>query len=323
MATEAAKTAIPERKGIRKGIYILPNLFTTASLFSGFYGIISSLKGHALAATLDGLTKNGVAESVVESFNGGHAAVSHFYEISAWAILVSAAFDSMDGAVARLTRTTSDFGAEYDSLCDLVAFGVAPAVLMYSWALEPFQRFGWLACFIYVACAALRLARFNVQSGDVESKSFQGLPSPGAAGVISTTVLFYLYLSNFGGDEAKKVTWLLKQNVLELPHWIFLAITFMAAFMMVGNIRYRSSKNLDPLKRLPFVSLLAAIGLISLVAAEPHLTLFAIVMTYFLSGPLEWFLFYRHRKQGVHGPSDDLYKEDDADLRSSSDNKGE
>lgn len=312
----------PERRGIRKGIYILPNLFTSASLFSGFYGIIASLKGHSLASTLDQMRTSGVAEHVVESFNGGSAAVSGYYEMAAWAILVSGAFDSMDGAVARLTRTTSDFGAEYDSLCDLVAFGVAPALLMYTWALEPFNRYGWLTCFVFVACAALRLARFNVQSGDIEKKSFQGLPSPGAAGVIAVTVLFYLYLSNFGGDEAKQVTWLLKRNVLELPHWVFMAITLMAGLMMVSNVRYRSSKNLDPLKRLPFLSLLAVVGLIVAIAAEPHLTLFAIVMTYFLSGPAEMFLFYRHRKQGVKGPSDDLYSEDDADLHPPTNGEG-
>jgi CDP-diacylglycerol--serine O-phosphatidyltransferase len=309
MANGAAR-AVPQRTGIRKGIYILPNLFTTASLFSGFYGIVSTLKGHALNGQLHAMREAGVAERIVESFQGGSAAVSDFYMVSAWAILVSAAFDAMDGTVARITNTMSDFGGEYDSLSDLVAFGVAPALLMYSWALEPFAKYGWMACFLYVACAALRLARFNVQSGDVEKKSFQGLPSPGAAAVISTTVLFYLYLNGFSGDESKKVTWLLKQNVAEWPNWIYLAITFAAGLMMVTNIRYRSSKNLDLLKRLPFVSLLIALGIIMLIVAQPQITLFAIVMAYFFSGPVEMFLFYRHRKRGEHGPSDTLYEAD-------------
>lgn len=304
--------AVPERTGIRKGIYILPNLFTSASLFSGFYGIVSTLKGHALATTLTAMRELGVAERVVESYQGGSAAVSHFYEVSAWAILVSAAFDAMDGTVARVTNTMSDFGAEYDSLSDLVAFGLAPAVLMYAWALEPFEKFGWMACFLYAACAALRLARFNVQSGDVEKKSFQGLPSPGAAAVISVTVLFYVFLANWSGGESKAVAWLLKQNVLEVPHWVFMAVTSTAAIMMVSNVRYRSSKNLDPLKRIPFLSLLLIIGVIMLLASQPQLTLFALVMTYFFSGPIEMFLFYRHRKSGERGPSDELYEDEAA-----------
>lgn len=308
-----AEVAPPRIRGIRKGIYVLPNLFTSASLFSGFYGIIASLKGHALSSSLESLRRAGVGEAVIDHFGGGPAAVTHFYEVAAWAIIVSAAFDAVDGAVARLTRTQSDFGAEYDSLCDLVAFGVAPALLMYAWALESFGRIGWLVCFLYAACAALRLARFNVQSGDVEKKSFQGLPSPGAASVVAVTVLFVLYLSEFGGDESKRLTWLLKRNVLELPHWVFLAITLTAGLMMVSNVRYRSSKNLDPLKRAPFFVLLAAVGLIILVAAEPHLTLFAIVMTYFLSGPIEYLLFRRHRERGERGRSDDLYADDQAE----------
>ncbi len=298
------------RTGIRKGIYVLPNLFTTASLFAGFYGIVSSLKGHALANTLEGMRRAGISERVVEQFSGGTAAVSHFYEVAAWAILVSAAFDAMDGTVARLTRTMSDFGGEYDSLSDLVAFGVAPAVLMYSFALEPFMRWGWLAAFLYVACAALRLARFNVQSGDVEKKSFQGLPSPGAAATIAVTILLYVYLTNFVGDESKRVTMLLRRNVLELPHWVYLALTFTGALLMVSNVRYRSSKNLDPLKRAPFFILLAAVGLLALIAAEPVLTLFFLVMGYFLSGPIEWIIFRRHRRTGERSSSDDLYAED-------------
>ncbi len=315
----------PARTGLRRGIYVLPNLFTSASLFAGFYGIISSLKGHSLASALDNLRRAGIDESRLEQLAGGtDAIVSGYYQVAAIAIFVSAAFDSVDGAVARLTRTASDFGAEYDSLSDLVAFGVAPALLMYAWALEPFQRYGWLACFLYAACAALRLARFNVQSGDVEKKSFQGLPSPAAAMVIAATVLFYLYLADFGGDEStKQVTWLLKRNVLELPHWVFLAITFMAGLMMVSNVRYRSlSKDIDPLKRAPFFVLLIAVGLIILVAAQPVISLFFIAMGYFFSGPVEWFLFRHHRKTGQTGAADELYAEDLADAESDANRDG-
>ena len=306
-----AEAERPRRTGIRKGIYILPNLFTSASLFSGFYGIIASLKGHALATTLDAMRESGVAEQAIESFQGGTAAVSHFYEVAAWAVLVSAGFDSMDGSVARLTNTQSEFGAEYDSLADLVSFGVGPAVLMYAWALEPFQKFGWMACFLYMACAALRLARFNVQSGDVEKKSFQGLPSPGAAAVVATTVLFWIFLGHWEGDS-KPLRWLIDRNVLAVPHWVFLAITLGAGLMMVSNVRYRSSKDLDLFKRVPFLTVLAIIGVIMAVASQPQIALFAIVMTYFLSGPIEMFLFYRHRKLGEKGASDDLYADDEA-----------
>jgi CDP-diacylglycerol---serine O-phosphatidyltransferase len=303
-----------QRTGLRRGIYILPNLFTSAALFAGFYGIIASLKGYSLRTTLEGLRAMGVSEGRLEAIAGGtDAAVSQYFEIAALAILVSALFDSMDGAVARLTRTASDFGAEFDSLADLVSFGVAPAILMYCWALEPFGRYGWLACFLYVICAALRLARFNVQSGDVEKKSFQGLPSPGAAGTLAVTVLFYIYLASFGADASRSVTWLLKSGVLELPNWVFLALTCMAALTMVSNVRYRSpTKNLDPFRRAPFFVLLIAVGLLILIAAEPRISLFVIFMGYFLSGPVEWFLFLRHRRTGARGTADDLYADDEA-----------
>lgn len=300
----------PARTGIRKGIYILPNLFTTASLFAGFYGIISSLKGHALANQLEHLRQLGMGEELLAQVGGGPEAVSQYFVVAAWAIMVSGVLDAMDGSVARLTNTLSDFGSEYDSLADLVSFGVAPAILMYSWALEPFGRWGWLACFLYVACAALRLARFNVQSGDVEKKSFQGIPSPGAAGTIAVTVLFYLYMSDFVTDDVARVTTMLKRNVLEFPHWGFMLLTFSAAILMVSNVRYRSTKNLDPLKRAPFISLLAVVGFIILVAAEPQLTLFFFGIAYFLSGPFEWLLFRRSRGTGEESVSAELYAED-------------
>ena len=298
------------RTGIRRGIYLLPNLFTTASLFAGFYGIISSLKGHALANQLESMRQLGMGEEMLAQVGGGPDAVSQYFVVAAWAIMVSGVLDGMDGLVARLTRTMSDFGSEFDSLADLVSFGIAPAILMYSWALEPFGRWGWLACFLYVACAAPRLARFNVQSGDVERKSFQGIPSPGAAGTIAVTVLFYIYMSDFVADDVARVTLMLKRNVLEFPHWGFLALTFTAALLMVSNVRYRSTKNLDPLKRAPFISLLAVVGFFILVAAEPQLTLFFFGITYFLSGPVEWLLFRRARGTGEASVSSELYADD-------------
>ena len=148
----------PQDGEIHRGTYILPNLFTTANMFCGFFGMVNSFDGH--------------------------------YQTAAVAILASCLFDILDGKVARLVGATSRFGVEYDSLADLVAFGVGPAVLMYMWALKPFGRLGWLAAFLFMACGALRLARFNVQVDTVSKKYFVGLPIPGAACMVSTIVLF-------------------------------------------------------------------------------------------------------------------------------------
>lgn len=148
-------------ESMRKGIYILPNLFTTASLFAGFYSMVATMGGNYHSAAL-------------------------------W-ILVSAIFDGLDGKVARLTGTASKFGVEYDSLADLVSFCVAPGLLMYAWALKPFGRLGWLAAFLFVVCGALRLARFNVQVATVESKRFVGLPTPAAASMVCATVLLFFH----------------------------------------------------------------------------------------------------------------------------------
>ncbi|MEW6586929.1 MAG: CDP-diacylglycerol--serine O-phosphatidyltransferase, partial [Nitrospirota bacterium] len=144
---------------MRKGIYILPNTLTLCGMFLGFYSILASIKGLYLHAS--------------------------------WAILLAGIFDGLDGWVARLTHSTTRFGIELDSLSDLVAFGVAPAVLLYKWALMPFGRVGWAAAFFFVACGALRLARYNVQMGSTESKAFTGMPIPGAAGLLATLVIFY------------------------------------------------------------------------------------------------------------------------------------
>src|SRR5512133_1496950 len=158
-------------ESIKRGIYILPNLVTTGSLFAGFYSLVSTLNGNYQAAAI-------------------------------W-IFISAICDGLDGKVARMTGTTSKFGVEYDSLADLVAFGVTPGLMMYAWALKPFGRLGWLAAFLFVVCGALRLARFNVQVNTVESKRFVGLPIPAAASMVSATVLLFYH---FGWGSYKKVT---------------------------------------------------------------------------------------------------------------------
>jgi CDP-diacylglycerol--serine O-phosphatidyltransferase len=223
---------------VSKGIYILPNLFTAASLFAAFFGLVSTFNGE--------------------------------YTRAAVAILVSAILDSLDGKVARLTGTTSRFGVEFDSLADVVAFGVAPGFLVYAWGLRPFDKLGWMAAFVYVVCAALRLARFNVQISTVDSKRFNGLPSPAAASLLATTVLLFAYLEI---DEATR-------------HVPLLVEVFAAGFLMVSNFKYNSFKDADLYRRQPFYTLVLFILLLVIVAYEPHIMLFTVFVVYAGSGPV-------------------------------------
>ncbi|PIU32388.1 MAG: CDP-diacylglycerol--serine O-phosphatidyltransferase [Syntrophobacteraceae bacterium CG07_land_8_20_14_0_80_61_8] len=224
---------------VRKGTYILPNLFTTGNLFAGFYGIVCAIDGR--------------------------------YETAAVAILVSCLFDILDGKVARFTRATSRFGVEYDSLADLVAFGVGPAVLMYLWALKPFGRLGWLAAFVFVACGALRLARFNVQVDSVSKKCFVGLPIPGGAGMVATTVLFLHHLKGPEFDPSSI---------------FFVVFTYLLGFLMVSNVPYNSFKELEVIKGKPLPTLFVVVVLLTVVAARPHIMLFSLGVAYVISGPL-------------------------------------
>jgi CDP-diacylglycerol---serine O-phosphatidyltransferase len=236
-------------EGMRKGIYILPNLFTTGSLFAGFYGIVSTMNGK--------------------------------YDVAAFWILVSSIFDGLDGKVARLTGTSSKFGVEYDSLADLVAFGVAPGILMYSWALKPFGRLGWLAAFLFVVCGALRLARFNVQVNTVESKRFVGLPIPAAASMVSAMVLLFYH---FGWPGSfKKLAILL--------------LIYLLAFLMVSNFRYYSFKDPSIIKRQPFIFLVLAILLLIVIAAQPVVMLFIIFICYIFSGPITYIMTFPRRRR--------------------------
>ncbi len=236
-------------ESMKKGIYILPNLFTTGSLFAGFYGMVASIDGDYRSAAI-------------------------------W-ILVSSIFDGLDGKVARLTGTTSKFGVEYDSLADLVAFGVAPGILMYSWALRPFGRLGWLAAFLFVVCGALRLARFNVQVATVESKRFVGLPIPAAASIVSATVLLF---SHFGWPSSYKKL-------------AILVLIYSLAFLMVSNFRYYSFKDPEFIKRQPFSMLVLAILLLIVVAARPVEMLFIFFICYMFSGPVSFFITYPRRRR--------------------------
>jgi CDP-diacylglycerol--serine O-phosphatidyltransferase len=232
---------------MRKGIYLLPNIITLSSMFSGFYSIIAS-------------------------FNSD-------YERAAWAIMIASVFDVLDGWVARMTHTTSKFGIEIDSLSDAISFGVAPGVLVYSWSLQSFGKVGWLGAFFMVACAAQRLARFNVQMGSEEKKHFTGLPSPAAALMIATTVLAYQEVI----DTLKDMHLTVLADVISLDYWV-LALTFVVAGLMVSNITYHSVKEANLKERRPFGLLVGIVALLTVVAYHPALVLFLISLIYVLAG---------------------------------------
>jgi len=233
---------------MRKGVYILPNLFTTGNLFCGFWAIISVFH---------------------EKF-----------EYAAYAILLASVFDVLDGKVARLSGATSKFGVQYDSLADLVSFGIAPALLTFSWALRPYGKFGWLAAFLFVVCGALRLARFNVQSASGEVKYFKGLPIPAAALMIALTILLYLELIETG--------WVKDIAVL--------AMIYILAFLMVSNIRYFSFKELDLAKRKPFSIFIFIILSMIVIIMQPVIVLFIFALAYVFSGPVMMIRAWRKRR---------------------------
>lgn len=236
-------------------IYLLPNLLTTANLFAGFYAILAAANGQIVAACV--------------------------------AVLVAAAFDGLDGRVARMTGTTSEFGVQYDSLSDLISFGVAPALVMYHWALAQlaldgpsWSKVGWAAAFLYVACAALRLARFNVQTGSTDKRWFIGLASPAAAGSLIAVVWFFHDLG-YSGDELR---------------WLALAVVVICALLMVSRIRYFSFKAW-PGDRVPFwFPLLVVVALVALLI-DTATVLFVLAIPYLLSGPLGW-LWQRFGRSG-------------------------
>ena len=223
----------------RKGIYILPNLFTTASLFAAFYAIVQATNG--------------------------------FYEHSAIAIVIAAVLDSLDGRVARMTNTVSDFGKEYDSLVDLVAFGLAPALVFYEWGLKDFGKIGWLTAFVYAATTALRLARFNTQDTK-GNKYFRGLPCPAAA-VLAATTLWTVQSYGLTG------TWTVVTALLVM-------IVLSAA--MVSSFPYRSFKDLDLKNRVPFMALLVLVIVFVLISFDPPVVLFLLSIGFALSGPIFW-----------------------------------
>jgi len=222
----------------RRGFYLLPNLLTTASLFCGFYSIM--------------------------------AAIGADFEKAALAILASFFFDGLDGRIARATRTTSHFGVEYDSLSDVVAFGVAPAVLAFLWVAEDLGRIGWLAAFLFLACGALRLARFNTLAHKGSMAHFKGLPIPAAAAVVATMVL----LAKSVGPEERAIQIAVVGSL------------YVLSFLMVSNIPYQSFKNAELVRQRPFQALVLCVLVLVVVLANPPVTLFLFSIAYALSGPI-------------------------------------
>ena len=233
----------------RRGIYLLPNLLTTAALSCGFFAITSAINGR--------------------------------FENAAIAIVVALVLDGLDGRVARLTNTQSDFGAQYDSMADVVSFAVAPAILMYTWALSPLGKLGWMAAFVHMAGGALRLARFNVQLENDDKRFFQGLPSPAAGAVLACFVwVFYEYDFAFSGLS-----------------YVILGLTSVTGFLMVSNLRYYSFKDIDLRGKVPFIVACGVMLAFSIIFAHPPATLFLLFFGYALSGPLHTvLLIYKKRK---------------------------
>ncbi len=232
----------------RAGIYLLPNLFTTGAMFAGFYAIVSAINGQ--------------------------------YVMAAWAVLIAGVLDGLDGRVARLTNTQSDFGVQYDSLSDLISFGLAPALVMYLWSLRSLVEYGpiagkigWLAAFLYAACAALRLARFNTQVAVVDKRYFQGLASPAAAACLITLV----WVCESYEPEAFTGQ---VMNLIALP------ITICVGLLMVSNVRYYSFKSWPKADKVPFLWITALVILLVLLAIHPPKVLFLIAYGYALSGPI-------------------------------------
>jgi CDP-diacylglycerol--serine O-phosphatidyltransferase len=253
-----------EQQPVRRGIYVLPSLFTTMGLFAGFYALIAAVQGR--------------------------------YELAAWAIIAAAVFDMLDGRVARLLNAETAFGAEYDSLCDMLSFGVAPAVLMYMWALAPLHKIGWLAAFLIAACAALRLARFNVQLDTQDKRYFQGLPTPATALLIATAVLYH------------------EESALAPVPWLWLLVSVFLAWLMVSGVRFVSGKDIDLRQRRSFTVILGMLVAIVLVMADPYRVLFTVMMAYCLHGPMMslWqhqkatrYRLARKRRKAAEGASDE------------------
>ena len=256
MADFDTQRSLQKNRIRRRGIYLLPNLFTTAALFAGFYAIVQAM-----------------------NLRFGQAAV---------AIFVAMVLDGLDGRVARLTRTQSAFGAEYDSLSDMVSFGAAPALIVYEWALKGMGKLGWIAAFVYVAGAALRLARFNVMLDVADKRWFTGIPSPAAAALVAGLVWI---VDDLGRDP------------IELKWWAW-SVTLFAGLTMVSNVPYYSFKTINLKKSVPFLAIFVFVLAIALLAVAPAIVLFAGFVGYALSGYVAaaWMWYARRRRRALSAP---------------------
>ncbi|MEZ5555093.1 CDP-diacylglycerol--serine O-phosphatidyltransferase [Haliea sp.] len=237
----------------RQGIYLLPNLMTTGALFAGFYAVVAAMRGD--------------------------------FESAAVAIFFAMIFDGLDGRIARMTNTSSKFGAEYDSLSDMVSFGVAPALVMFSWALGELGKFGWSAAFVYVACAALRLARFNTQIDTADKNYFTGLASPAAAAVVASTVWVCHDLGWTGPDLPFEVAVLVA------------LLTTVLGLLMMANFPYYSFKGVDFRGRVPFVAMILLVLVFSLVTLDPPSVFLLAFLVYAASGPVMQLQRWRKARQ--------------------------
>lgn len=235
----------------KRGIYLLPNLFTTGALFAGFYAIVQAMNGK--------------------------------FESAAVAIFIAMVLDGLDGRVARLTHTQSAFGAEYDSLSDMVSFGVAPALVIYEWSLKGLGKWGWFAAFIYCAATALRLARFNTNIDVVDKRYFQGLPSPAAAALIAGFV-WVMHDYEFSGESVS---------------WYAAALAVFAGLSMVSNLPFYSFKDFNMRKSVPFLVIFLAALFLIFISSYPPGVLFGLFMCYALSGYVLWLLRRRVKQQGA------------------------
>ena len=242
-----------------RGIYLLPNLFTSAALFAGFFAIVQAMNSN--------------------------------FEQSAIAIFIAMVMDGLDGRVARMTNTQSAFGAEYDSLSDMVSFGVAPALILYVWALKPLGKLGWIAAFIYCACAALRLARFNTKLDDehADKRYFQGLPSPAAAALLAG----FVWVSYEYGMSGKEIFF----GEVQMK-WIAWCITIFAGGSMVSDLRYFSGKDFNLKESVPFFVILGIVLAFVLISYSPPEVLFFMMVIYALSGYVNWVKqFFKRSKE--------------------------
>ncbi|WP_051237095.1 CDP-diacylglycerol--serine O-phosphatidyltransferase [Ottowia thiooxydans] len=262
---------VPQVRKPRKGIYVLPNLFTLAALFGGFYAVVMAMNGR--------------------------------FDLATTGIFAAMVLDSLDGRVARMTGTQSAFGEQMDSLSDMVSFGAAPALIAYEWALRPLGRWGWIAAFVYCACAALRLARFNVNTSVVDKRFFQGLPSPAAAALVAGFIwltstmlsaqhevpIFRELMSLFGGVRIERSDFA----------WIMFAVALFAGLTMVTNIPYYSFKDFGGRRSVPFAVLVLIALVIAIISLEPPTLLFVLFVGYALSG----YIVYAWRRANGHQAS--------------------